>query len=580
MPKAYVQIEDFKGGLDSRRLQVSAAPGSLQVFENGHINRGGEIEKAKKYVAKYALPTGTYSMGATNDGLYVFGSNPTPGGMPADVTYQRLRNPDDSMMTRVIKTENFKGQLYVAAEFADGTVHHFYDGVISKDWYVGLVRASQGTLDAVATEIAATMQQDAFSTSVAVGSVITITGSEDNVPFDVTSTTEQGGAFNDETLVIAQTQAAGVTDEQINTATFGGTFDPGDKFSITIEDSVYGAGIVTGEVAKTLVTHKNKMYIGSGTNLFFSVIANPLLFRDNQEGDTINTGSGVIDMSAQTANDENITGLGIYQGTLAIFNRNSTQIWSMDANPGANVQLQVLDNTGTRSPRSIKSFGDLDLFYLSESGYRSLRARDSSNAASVTDVGTPIDDIVLAKLLTLTEEQIEQSVSIIEPRDGRYMGALDDTEFVFSFFSSSKISAWSTYKAGFSISDYVILNGRLYARSGDTIYLLGGDNNDEYTEQTVTIEMPYLDARTIGHWKRWSGLDIILEGTWEVYVNTNPNRPTEWIRTAVLYKTSVGQMNLAMQQHSPVLKMKFVHQGTGNARISKIVVHYETQWAG
>lgn len=48
MPNAYILIEDFKAGLDTRRLSVSAAPGSLQVFENGHINRGGEIEKAKK----------------------------------------------------------------------------------------------------------------------------------------------------------------------------------------------------------------------------------------------------------------------------------------------------------------------------------------------------------------------------------------------------------------------------------------------------------------------------------------------------------------------------------------------------
>ena len=60
MPKAYLQIEDFKGGLDGRRLEVSAPAGSLKVFQNGHINRGGEIEIAKKWVpspSDAALPT-------------------------------------------------------------------------------------------------------------------------------------------------------------------------------------------------------------------------------------------------------------------------------------------------------------------------------------------------------------------------------------------------------------------------------------------------------------------------------------------------------------------------------------------
>jgi len=580
MPKAYIQIEDFKGGLDSRRLEVSAAPGSLQVFQNGHINRGGEIEIAKKWVPKYVLPQGTSGLIAASNTLYVFGSAAEPAGMPVGVQYQRIQNPDSAALTRVIMSEVFKAKPYVLAEFADGKTYHFYDGNPVTDWYVGLVRASHVNLNGVALSLANDAANDPVATASVLGNVITLTGIANNDAFDVTATAVNGGSVNDQTAVVAQTQAAGVSQPQITTITLGGTFDPGDRFTFTIDDNVYGASPVTDEQAAVILTHKNKMYAGAGTNTLFSVVANAALWRDNTVGATINTGSGVIDMAAQSANDEPVTGLGIYQGNVGIFSRNSTQIWAMDANPGANVQLQVLDNTGTRSPKTIKSFGDLDLFYLSDSGYRSMRARDSSNAASVTDVGTPVDDIVLAQMLTLTDAQIEQATGIIEPRDGRYMSALDDTEYVFSFFSTSKISAWSTYKPGFVISDYTTLNGRVYARSGDVIYLLGGDNNDQYTEQEVVIEMPYLDARTIGHWKRWSGLDVILKGTWNVFVNTNPNRPDEWVKTATLYKSSVGQMNLAMQQFSPVLKMKFTHQGNEYACLSKIVVHYETTWAG
>ena len=49
---AYIVIEDFRAGLDRRKLPVSSPQGSLQSLENAHITRGGEIEKRLALVAK------------------------------------------------------------------------------------------------------------------------------------------------------------------------------------------------------------------------------------------------------------------------------------------------------------------------------------------------------------------------------------------------------------------------------------------------------------------------------------------------------------------------------------------------
>jgi len=580
MPRSYLTIEDFKAGLDSRRLSVAASAGSLQSFINGHINRGGEIEKAKAWVLHKALPAGTFGLAAANNELYVFGSGATPSGFPSGVVYQQLSNPDNSPMTKIIGTETFSGKIYAVSQYLDNTIHHFYDRTIIPDWYVGLVRLTQGDLATVAAEISATIVGDPTVTAGVAGATITLTGKVNNAAFDVTATATHGGTVTDQTITVTQTQAAGASQPEIDTVVLGGTFDAGDTFTINVEDNVYGALPVTGARAASVITLKNKMYVGAGVNLHISAVAAPDKWSNNVVNGVTNTGAATIDMSAQAANDEDITGLGIYQNTLAIYTRNQTQIFSVDADPASNLQLQVLGNIGTRSPKTIKSFGDLDVFSLSDSGVRSLRARDSSNSATVTDVGTPIDDLILTTFSTLTDQQIIDAVAEIEPRDGRYMLALGNTEYVFSFFSNSKISAWSTYQAGFSISDYAILNGRLYCRSGDNIYLLGGANNDQYTTQQVTIELPYLDARSIASWKRWVGIDVVLEGTWDVYVNSNPKQPDTWVKTATLYKTSIGQMNLMMQQNSPVLKFKFVHQGSGAAKLSKLIVHYDTKWAG
>lgn len=580
MPKAYITIEDFKAGLDTRRLATSAAPGSLQQFKNGHINRGGEIIKSKKWSPKYTLPAGTFGMAASSGRLYVFGSSEPPSGIPGDISYQRLRTPDSANMTAIVQTQPFAGKTYVLAAYDDGKNYHFYDGTIVKDWYLGQIRASHGSYQGFLNEVAADMANDPTVTVSVSGNTMTITGKQDNDAFDVSVSSEAGGVIADETISVVLTQTATASLPQISTVTLGGTFDPGDKFTIQVEDNTYGASPVTGAKATCIQTHKNKMYAGAGKDLFCSCVADPALWRNNIVGATINTGAGVYDMSAQASDDEDISALGVYLGSLAVYTRNVVQIWSMSANTATSTQLQVLDNTGTRSPGSVRSFGDMDQFFLDSSGVRSLRARDSSNSASVTDVGTPIDDLVISAADNLSDASVQAAVSAIEPKDGRYIMAMDAIMYVFSYFSTSKISAWSTYEPNLVMTDFAVINGRLYGRAGNTIYILGGDNDDEYVEEKVVIELPYISAQTIATWKRWIGLDVVLTGTWDIYVNTNPLQPDEWIKTARVTDTSIGQMKLAMQQNSPVLKLKFEHEGEGEARISQVIVHYESTWAG
>src|SRR3546814_1116196 len=111
---------------------------------------------------------------------------------------------------------------------------------------------------------------------------------------------------------------------------------------------------------------------------------------------------------------------------LAIFARRAIQIEYVDPDPALNQQLQVLNNIGTVAPHSVVSFGDSDVLFLSESGVRSLRARDSSNSASVSDVGTPVDQLILDAVRDLDEDVVEAAVAIIE-RSEEHTSALQVT---------------------------------------------------------------------------------------------------------------------------------------------------------
>lgn len=135
----YVIIENFSGGLDLRRLPAVSTPGSLLELTNAHITRGGEIEKRKAFATSSSLPSGTHGLAADDEELWVFGSAPNPS-MPSGINYQRLQHPDGHSMVRVHSWDLYGGRFYVAAEFSNGDILHFYDGERVENWFDGKAR--------------------------------------------------------------------------------------------------------------------------------------------------------------------------------------------------------------------------------------------------------------------------------------------------------------------------------------------------------------------------------------------------------------------------------------------------------
>jgi hypothetical protein len=795
----YVLVTDFKLGLDKRRMAVASPPGTLQTAKNAHINRGGEVEKAKAFVSTYTLPANTFGMRAAGDSLYVFGSVADPG-VPSGVTYQRLQHPDGLTMTALVASEVYSGLVYAIAEFSDGKRYHFYDGVLVGDWYEGVVRSTMTNMAGVATHLAGLINADADYAASSVGSVITITGP---LGRDVVTTVlaENGGTFTDQGITVVETtdglpsisevkaagaftiyggsESAGVNtiaaitvngvsviasalnfsvspevtaqnianaitthnstpeytatavgstvtinaavgsgstpngyvvsvtvtgnvilctgsfsitdgssgantvssvkvngsaittgstswttshsntaalivtninansgtsgynaysdpgssevligklvvtgtspgglsleatstgDVRINaqtaagkfttnlnsavvnmrngvaayagtadvwTVTLSGTFDPGDKFTVFIEDPIrgtleFGASRVAGLLANAVLrTHNKKLYTASGSVLAFSGVADPRGFGTDA------TGAGTINVADEFNGSVNVSALAPYQGQLSVFSRNAIQIWNMDPDPSLNIKVQVISNQGALSAESVKPFGDSDVFYLSDSGVRSLRARSSTDTATVFDVGTPIDDLIIENLRTLSESQAAASVAELEPTSGRYMLQLGTTIYVFTYFPGGKISAWSTYEPGISFSTFSRLRNKLYARSGDTIYLLGGTDNNTYSASETVVELPFLDGRQIATWKNWHSVDFALEGTWDVYLATDPNNPSIEDYVGQFSATTVTMMTIPIVTDGPLLKLRFVSTTAAYGRVSMVVAHYK-----
>lgn len=357
----------------------------------------------------------------------------------------------------------------------------------------------------------------------------------------------------------------------------GGTYESNDQYqiSLTIPQQFSKTFLISGAAsgaATTVRTFNDKVYATTRSILYFSAVGDAGRWKATSATDAV--GSGLINITTQEGGGENLTALGVYQNRLAVFSRNSTQIWAMDADPAKNIKVQVLPNFGTFAPRSVTSFGDLDVFFLSDSGIRSLRARDASNAATVSDIGTSIDNLIQEEMRVVGDTVRNSAIGIIEPQDGRYWLSIGNKIYVFSYFPTSQVSAWSTYEPGFEISEMSYSSGRVYVRSGNTVYLYGGVSGEDYDDCEVEVVIPYLDGSKPAHMKTIEGIDMACENVWTVSIGTDISSPQRRIYAGTISNSSfmVGRiLHFGIGTH---VSTKLVCKSLGKARIGNLAIHY------
>lgn len=161
----YLNVQNFKFGVDSRRSELTSSPGTLLQADNGHVNQGGEFEKRKAFIGldcavgsitAGTLPKGTgYCFGAEpgTSTIYTFGSaaSGTVGALPTGVTYIRCQSPQGGAMTGVVSSTVFNSLPFCIAAFTDGT-YAFYDGTLVRDFTAGVILADLNTNAKIGTD--------------------------------------------------------------------------------------------------------------------------------------------------------------------------------------------------------------------------------------------------------------------------------------------------------------------------------------------------------------------------------------------------------------------------------------------
>jgi len=346
-----------------------------------------------------------------------------------------------------------------------------------------------------------------------------------------------------------------------------------------------GVEVPSTEVVGTSVTaHKKKLYATDGANLRISAIADATDW-------TVGAGSGLFDITQENSYGDSLVATEPYYSFLALFSRTNIQIWGMDPDPAQNVLQQTLDNIGLVGHRALTRYGTGDVLFLSDTGIRSLRARDSSNAASLTDVGSPVDALVRERRDDLTADMAEKIFAVVDPLTGRFWLIWDNEVFVLSTYPNSKISAWSMLDLGVSVDAAVNANSRIALRVGEEIFLYGippsGGANpfdpaqplssaaEAYDASQVVFETPFFDAQQPATIKHWHSLDVTAQGTWRVEVNPDPISAAEtWITVATITKPTWDFARVPLDLAATHLAVRLTSTNTGPATLSNMALHF------
>ena len=390
--------------------------------------------------------------------------------------------------------------------------------------------------------------------------------------------------------------AVALVNENYN-VTFGGTWAPGETWTLELTDATSGLqtqigdGMVTGlQGAVFCFTYQSKVYVLAGTDAYFSAVNAPTTFNDPN-----GNGNSYVDMSENMAMPENLTAMAPFQGYLVFISRRTAQLWAVASNPQNWSLQQIFENIGTLSGLSVQSLGDFDVLFLSDSGIRSFRLLQTTLHASVADLGAPVDSLVQAAILA-NPIGAAASCGIVEPTVIRYWLHLNGTIYVLSFFPGAKIVAWSTYlptyqngavQTEFAPLKFDIYHGQVYALGNDNaIYQYGGNGGNVFDNCVATIQTPFHDVKSPTNRKNEICLHAACstgnpQTTWTISAAVDltaaPANPVWNVVKRNITGPTFDQGRNGVQMSGTHLALAAVSSGSGSATFSEFVTDLEVE---
>lgn len=301
---------------------------------------------------------------------------------------------------------------------------------------------------------------------------------------------------------------------------------------------------VTG-IGKKIVRLRGRMFMISSDVVKYSAANNPLDWTTVDDAGFLPTNNNTEEWLPEA--------LGVYDNKLAVFYKNSVQLWNIEENIKQSSIDRVIRGVGTLSPHSIVSVLN-DIYFLSGIGIRSISKAQYLDIDNANDIGAPIDSIINEGGQNYNNVYWRQYVSSTL-FDSKYIivtenQARDNRAYVLSINEGSGIKAWSEYE-----STTLLSNGhkRFFTEHNNELYFLCYVANPNYPDNTrgiakfdktvftdddslfeVMVQTYYLDFKSPGVLKNVYGMDVIIEGEGTVSIGWDVNDDNAWTEPMVV----------------------------------------------
>jgi hypothetical protein len=207
----------------------------------------------------------------------------------------------------------------------------------------------------------------------------------------------------------------------------------------------------------------SKIFAADEDIIAFSATVNPLDWSTAED-------AGYIPFGLNTFGATPVTALGLYRSNLVAFNSEGYQMWQVDEDP-ANMAILDASPVACLFPKSVQPVSN-DLVMCTPEGARNIGIAGASTNLQAGYFGAQIDPLVLAHI-----RAGDVPFALFWPAMGQYWLIFDDGTagsevFVLTMNGGAKDQSWSRYEFPERLTDWAILNGDLYLRAGDLVWLV------------------------------------------------------------------------------------------------------------
>lgn len=223
--------------------------------------------------------------------------------------------------------------------------------------------------------------------------------------------------------------------------------------------------------------------------------------------------AGFLPTGDQMIGEPTANALALYRGNMAVLGYSTVQIWQLDPDPARISLVDTVEGVGTPYGRAHASVSG-DLYFTTSKGVRSLSTASVQGGVGTADVGTPVDELVVAKLNEAIASGYDP-IGIYAPGLNEFWLMIGNRAYVLRQSRVSGFSGWSEYTLPGIVVDATTLGTDLYFRcapnglvykvdstktddsgipftvSGETGFVVMGDTNAMTTTVECVASQPF-----------------------------------------------------------------------------------------